>query len=127
MVGQSDEDEAALERGREAFRLRNATPEAERTKFPRPERFSDFAIGFDDEGNELMPTIGEQETGDTPPYEPSDENKAIIEKAEASWARRKTIPSEERHSTARREHFEGPPLGSDAEGNIAARRPENEH
>lgn len=79
-----------------------------------------------DEGNELVPTVGEQETGDAPPYEPSDEDKAIVEKAEASWARRKAVPPEQWQSTARRERFEGPPLGFDAEGDIAGRRPDDE-
>jgi len=51
----SPEDEAALERVLEAFRRRDAVPEEERTELPRPERFSDFAIGFDEKGNKLSP------------------------------------------------------------------------
>ena len=55
MSREDEERKAALERGREAFRRRDAVPEEERTEFPRPERFSDFAIGFDAKGNKLPP------------------------------------------------------------------------
>jgi hypothetical protein len=64
MSREDEERKAALERGREAFRRRDAVPEGERTEFPRPERFSDFAIGFDEKGNKLPPRDGEQAVGD---------------------------------------------------------------
>ncbi|MGH4014310.1 MAG: hypothetical protein ACRDSL_10355 [Pseudonocardiaceae bacterium] len=60
MPSEEDERKAALERGREAFRRRDAVPEEERTEFPRPERFSDFAIGFDEKGNKLPPIEDER-------------------------------------------------------------------
>lgn len=61
MAGEQGQDEAALEQLREAFRERNATSEEERTKFPRPERFSDFAIGFAEDENEHRPLAGERD------------------------------------------------------------------
>lgn len=62
MSREDEEREAALERVREAFRRRDAVPEEERTEFLRPERFSGFAIGFDDEGNEFLPRDENQRT-----------------------------------------------------------------
>jgi hypothetical protein len=58
MSREDEERKAVLERGREAFRRRDAIPEEERAEFPRPERFSHFAIGFDEKGNKLPPRDG---------------------------------------------------------------------
>jgi hypothetical protein len=60
MSREDEEREAALERVLEAFRRRDAIPEEKRTKFLRPERFSGFAIGFDEKGNKFSPRDDEQ-------------------------------------------------------------------
>jgi hypothetical protein len=51
-------------------------------------------------------------------YEPTEEQKRRLARMRESVARRDAIPPEQRQPLPRPDRFEGPPLGTDADGNL---------